>query len=66
VKKKNSLKQAKADVESVWNNYLMGLITENERYNQVIDIWTRVNSRHDRDADEAAGIRSKADSTQST
>jgi DNA-directed RNA polymerase subunit beta' len=23
----------------------MGLITENERYNQVIDIWTRVNSR---------------------
>ena len=26
-------------------NYGMGLITENERYNQVIDIWTHTNSR---------------------
>jgi DNA-directed RNA polymerase subunit beta' len=39
------IEQAKLDVENVWSNYLMGLITENERYNQVIDIWTRVNSR---------------------
>ncbi|MCC5928429.1 MAG: DNA-directed RNA polymerase subunit beta' [Cyclobacteriaceae bacterium] len=36
---------AKEEVEVVWNNYLMGLITDNERYNQVIDIWTRVNSQ---------------------
>jgi DNA-directed RNA polymerase subunit beta' len=36
---------AKKDVDGVWNNYLMGLITDNERYNQVIDIWTRVNSQ---------------------
>jgi DNA-directed RNA polymerase subunit beta' len=36
---------AKDEVESVWQNYLMGLITDNERYNQVIDIWTRVNSQ---------------------
>lgn len=36
---------AKEEVEVVWNNYLMGLITDNERYNQVIDIWTRVNSK---------------------
>ena len=36
---------AKLDVEAVWSNYLMGLITDNERYNQVIDIWTRVNSQ---------------------
>ncbi len=36
--------QAKEDVEVVWNNYLMGLITDNERYNQVIDIWTRTNT----------------------
>jgi DNA-directed RNA polymerase subunit beta' len=36
---------AKAEVDSVWNNYLMGLITDNERYNQVIDIWTRVNNQ---------------------
>ncbi len=37
--------EAKKEVEEVWNNYLMGLITDNERYNQVIDIWTRVNSQ---------------------
>lgn len=36
--------KAKEDVDGVWNNYLMGLITDNERYNQVIDIWTRVNT----------------------
>ena len=39
------VEEAKAEVQGVWDNYLMGLITENERYNQVIDIWTRVNSR---------------------
>jgi len=37
--------QAKVDVETVWNNYYMGLITDNERYNQVIDIWTTINSK---------------------
>ncbi len=37
--------QAKEEVEAVWNNYLMGLITDNERYNQVIDIWTRTNTQ---------------------
>ncbi|MEP3389555.1 MAG: DNA-directed RNA polymerase subunit beta' [Reichenbachiella sp.] len=36
--------QAKEEVEAVWQNYQMGLITDNERYNQVIDIWTRINS----------------------
>ena len=39
------VKQAKEEVEVVWNNYLMGLITDNERYNQVIDIWTRTNTQ---------------------
>ena len=24
---------------------MMGLITDNERYNQIIDIWTRMNTR---------------------
>jgi DNA-directed RNA polymerase subunit beta' len=42
--KKQLVIQAKEEVEVVWNNYLMGLITDNERYNQVIDIWTRINS----------------------
>ena len=34
-----------ADVEEVMNNYNMGFITNNERYNQVIDIWTHANSK---------------------
>ena len=32
------------EVEQVINNYNMGFITNNERYNLVIDIWTHVNS----------------------
>jgi DNA-directed RNA polymerase subunit beta' len=32
-------------VEEVLNNYSMGFITNNERYNQIIDIWTHVNAR---------------------
>jgi DNA-directed RNA polymerase subunit beta' len=39
------LDSAKAEVEEVWENYNMGLITNNERYNQVIDIWGRVDTR---------------------
>jgi DNA-directed RNA polymerase subunit beta' len=35
---------AQDEVSAVWNNYMMGLITDNERYNQVIDIWTRTNT----------------------
>jgi len=31
-------------VEEVWNNYNMGFITNNERYNQIIDIWTHTNA----------------------
>ncbi len=42
--KDGMIDKAKEEVDAVWNNYLMGLITDNERYNQVIDIWTRVNS----------------------
>ncbi len=38
------ISKATTEVDQVWNNYLMGLITDNERYNQVIDIWTRTNS----------------------
>ena len=42
--KEGLVAQAQEEVDAVWNNYLMGLITDNERYNQVIDIWTRINS----------------------
>lgn len=43
--KNKLIDQAKKEVDGVWNNYMMGLITDNERYNQVIDIWTRINSQ---------------------
>jgi DNA-directed RNA polymerase subunit beta' len=33
------------EVEEVINNYNMGFITNNERYNQVIDIWTHANAK---------------------
>jgi DNA-directed RNA polymerase subunit beta' len=33
------------EVEEVIANYNMGFITNNERYNQVIDIWTHANSK---------------------
>ena len=39
------IEQAKEEVALVLEHYLMGLITENERYNQIIDIWTRVNTQ---------------------
>ena len=32
------------EVEQIMANYNMGFITNNERYNQVIDTWTHVNS----------------------
>ncbi len=32
-------------VDEVLTNYSMGFITNNERYNQIIDIWTHVNAR---------------------
>ncbi|RIJ47312.1 DNA-directed RNA polymerase subunit beta' [Maribellus luteus] len=33
------------EVEEVISNYNMGFITNNERYNQVIDIWTHANAK---------------------
>ncbi len=44
-KEKEALvKRGYDEVEQIVNNYNMGFITNNERYNQVIDIWTHVNS----------------------
>ena len=39
------LDQAQNEVDEVWESYNMGLITNNERYNQVIDIWGKVDMR---------------------
>jgi DNA-directed RNA polymerase subunit beta' len=36
---------AQGEVDEVWENYNMGLITNNERYNQIIDVWSRVDTR---------------------
>jgi DNA-directed RNA polymerase subunit beta' len=43
--KEELIRQAKEEVEEVLSNYNMGFITNNERYNQIIDIWTHTNSR---------------------
>ena len=37
--------EANGQVDGVIGNYNMGLITNNERYNQVIDIWTSTNAK---------------------
>ncbi|MDR1170559.1 MAG: DNA-directed RNA polymerase subunit beta', partial [Prevotellaceae bacterium] len=39
------VEQGYAEVEEVLNNYNMGFITNNERYNQIIDIWTHTNAK---------------------
>ncbi len=39
------IENAKSEVEDIRESYNMGLITNNERYNQVIDIWGRVDMR---------------------
>ncbi len=39
------LGKAQEEVDEVLMNYNMGLITNNERYNQIIDIWTHTNSK---------------------
>ncbi|MEG1498100.1 MAG: DNA-directed RNA polymerase subunit beta' [Bacteroidales bacterium] len=43
--KEELISKANSDVEEVMNNYNMGFITNNERYNQIIDIWTHTNSK---------------------
>lgn len=40
-----TLKHAQTEVDEVWDNYNMGLITNNERYNQIIDKWTFADNR---------------------
>ncbi|MEN8137361.1 MAG: DNA-directed RNA polymerase subunit beta' [Bacteroidota bacterium] len=42
--KDSMVKGANAQVDGILGNYNMGLITNNERYNQVIDVWTSTNA----------------------
>jgi DNA-directed RNA polymerase subunit beta' len=43
--KEEIVNEGYAQVEEVMSNYSMGFITNTERYNQIIDIWTHVNTR---------------------
>jgi len=38
------IEEANQQVDGIMMNYNMGLITNNERYNQVIDVWTSTNA----------------------
>ncbi|GFZ78660.1 DNA-directed RNA polymerase subunit beta' [Aquaticitalea lipolytica] len=42
--KQSMIDSANKEVDGIMANYNMGLITNNERYNQVIDIWTSTNA----------------------
>ncbi|QXP79702.1 MULTISPECIES: DNA-directed RNA polymerase subunit beta' [Winogradskyella] len=42
--KQGMIDAANTQVDGIMGNYNMGLITNNERYNQVIDIWTSTNA----------------------
>ena len=42
--KHTMIDEANVQVEGIIGNYNMGLITNNERYNQVIDVWTSTNA----------------------
>lgn len=43
--KDSLVKDANEQIEGILSSYNMGLITNNERYNQVIDVWTNTNAR---------------------
>ena len=43
--KEELVKEGNAEVEEIMNLYNMGFITNKERYNQVIDTWTHINSK---------------------
>jgi DNA-directed RNA polymerase subunit beta' len=42
--KQDMINEANEQVDGIMMNYNMGLITNNERYNQVIDVWTSTNA----------------------
>ena len=43
--KSKTLTQAQVEVDEIWDSYNNGLITNNERYNQIIDRWTYADNR---------------------
>ncbi|MGL4673772.1 MAG: DNA-directed RNA polymerase subunit beta', partial [Wohlfahrtiimonas sp.] len=43
VEKSSIIREAEAEVKEVQEQYVQGLVTNGERYNKVIDIWSRTN-----------------------
>jgi DNA-directed RNA polymerase subunit beta' len=44
-RKEETLKEAQDSVDEIWEHYNMGFITNNERYNQIIDKWTSADNQ---------------------
>ncbi|MBB3703374.1 DNA-directed RNA polymerase subunit beta' [Alloprevotella rava] len=44
VEKKDIVQRGNDEIDQITSNYNMGFITDKERYNQVIDTWTHVNT----------------------
>ena len=45
VEKEEIVKEGNEEIDQITMNYQMGFITDNERYNQVIDTWTHANAK---------------------
>ncbi len=43
--KQKFIEEGNKKVEQIWANYELGIITDTERYNQVIDVWSHVNTK---------------------
>jgi len=43
--KKSMIDESNKQVDTIMMNYNMGMLTNNERYNQIIDVWTSTNVR---------------------
>ncbi len=50
--KEQLINEGYRQVEEVKNNYAMGFITNNERYNKVIDLWTSIDNKLQRIVEE--------------
>ena len=43
--KAQNIEEGEEEVAQIKNNFAMGLITDTERYNQTIDVWTRISNQ---------------------
>ncbi|MFW6041606.1 MAG: DNA-directed RNA polymerase subunit beta', partial [Guyparkeria sp.] len=59
--KDSELAQAEAEVKEIQDQYAQGLVTEKERYNKVVDIWSRANDSISRAMMEQLGAQTVKD-----